>query len=569
MITYERSCSIVQQPTNLGEPVAQDWSHVLERRHPYKYQERPTYWYSPISNIVILPDGTKRSVPTGTKLIPLLDQIASYTTKKYSKQVATLYIVAGKTRKPRPLQQEWFDIPCANGLEALQWKRTLYFWGSLQAKYERDGFTVHIYGTGNYFGDERDLEAMYEAFNALEPKLERKFNAEGYKLLGDTPAQTGKELLLISLPESKPDKKIQYPHLIGKPAEIVYHNLRYQGRVETLPQKREKLENGVYIPDARFMYASCLSHPPVGPVYHDKQNEFLGVRTKAGKWYPACPGFYNVTVQVPDNWHHIGLIKSGKSKSPVDDRGYYPNDPGVVFTNWVTAAEVTLLLNNDWPFHINERIIWPETEKTTDPLAVWLRQLRNFRAEIEQKLKEHGDNCHCPHCKVLKLHKDMIRDIVIKSTGSFHQYMTYEKRFTPRIPGEKLHLPVTPHEIIRSNAKGIEWVEAIPLSEYRRKWMHPEWSATAWGRARTRVTAFALRQPYEDVVAILTDCIVCASKPDWLESEDTGDPGCFREKGYIEGPLYWPKDMNDVNALIAKHKPTIGNDDLDEQEMED
>src|SRR5712692_7939119 len=37
-------CTIVQEPT-LGEPVEQDYEHVLEWRHPYKYTRPPTYRY--------------------------------------------------------------------------------------------------------------------------------------------------------------------------------------------------------------------------------------------------------------------------------------------------------------------------------------------------------------------------------------------------------------------------------------------------------------------------------------------------------------------------------------------
>jgi len=531
-----QQCNIVPQSEYLDEPVAQDHKHVLKYRRPFEYQkDLPTYWYNPANGQVIGPDGTKATIPSSTSLTALLEKIEESVTRKYDKKSASLYIVAGKNTKDRK-NREWFNV-------YREWKQEMLLWRKLQARYTHNGFTVHLYGTCNFFGNGTDLDLMYEARNTLEAKLQRKFNVEGYKLLADTPAQSGRELLLISLPE-----KMQYPHLIGKPAEIVYHNLRYQGRVETFSQKRDVLEDGVYVLDARWMYASCLSHLPVGNCYHDKVNEFLATRTQAGKLYPI-PGFYNVTVQVPENWHHIGIIKSGKSKSPIDDKGYYPNEPGQVFTNWVTAAEVVLLLDNPlgipWQVQINERLVWPDTNKTTDPLATWIRYLRELRAKIEEKLKSNPDD------KILALHKDMIRDIVIAATGSFHQYMTYENGFTPR---SELPLNFTPYKF-HMTLKGMEWVKAIPLSEYRQKWNHFEWSATAWGRARARVTTFALMLPYEDVINIRTDCVLCASKPEWLESKDTGEPGCFRQKGEkLPGPWPWPKNINEVEAYMATSK---------------
>src|SRR6266700_4290728 len=137
MITYEKPCSIVQQLDNLGEPVAQDTDHILKRKHPFEYQKgRPTYWYSPINKMMILPDGTKGTVPTNTpSLTHLLDYIAKRTIKEHQKQVANLYLVAGKVNKTRP-RREWFDVIHANGLdEKLQWKQARRpFWKRLQYK---------------------------------------------------------------------------------------------------------------------------------------------------------------------------------------------------------------------------------------------------------------------------------------------------------------------------------------------------------------------------------------------------------------------------------------------------
>src|SRR5713101_899683 len=247
MITYENACSITPQPDSLGEPIAQDEAHVLERRHPYKYQDRTTYWCSingsftlpdsTKSGMVILPDGSKRVIPTNTPLTLLLDQIAKYTTKKHGKQVATLYLVAGRAMKNRP-RREWFNVIHVNGIEMPQWTQTRFFWNKLQAEYERDGFKVYLYGTGNYFGEESDLDVMYEAWSRLEEKLQQAFHIEGYPALRSTPALTGKELLIVSLPKER-----QYTRLPDDVLELITHNFG-QARIETFTPKKEVLEDG-------------------------------------------------------------------------------------------------------------------------------------------------------------------------------------------------------------------------------------------------------------------------------------------------------------------------------------
>lgn len=542
--------SIVQKPETLDAPVSQDYNHVLERRHKHRYADRPTFWYSPFTGQVTRPDETKVNIPANTPLTTLLEKIEQYTLRKYGekKRVASLYLVAGRDSKNRP-NWNWFDVYRG-------WTRKRLFKSSLLAEYNHSGFKVLLYGTGNYFGEETNIDAMHEALNTLEQKLEQVFNADGYKLLGDTPAQTGRELLLVSLPKEK-----RYPRLPDDILETIIHNFG-QGRIETFSPKQEILENGVYTIDGRWMYASCLSHLPVGPCYHDKQNEFLGVYTKEGKLAPKCPGFYNVTVRVPENWYHIGLIKAPQRKIRTDKSGYYPNTPGETFTNWTTANELALALDNGWHIHINERIVWPYEE--TDLLAMWRRKLVDFRAEIEQELDKH-------YSLVGALHKDAIRSIVLHTIGSFHKVYTFEDHVTP---GEELPLPpnVKPYGTPIRILKGLSWREAIPLSSFRQPFIHPEWSATVWGRARAKLAEFSLRLPYEDIVSLMTDCVWCASLPEWVAQEDTEKPGCFRQKGdKVPGPWNWPKKHADMVAFAIKHNREtfelkLRDDDLDELE---
>ncbi len=549
-------CSIAEKPENLGGPVEMDYEHALERR-PRREYHNTIYLYNPVTGQVIGPTGKSITLPLNTSLTDFLEKIESKVTgeSKGRKHAVTLYLVASRfihNRIRDGLREEWFDVYRG-------WtKKKPLLWDKLYAEYEHNGFTVHLHGTGSFF-EETDLDAIYEALNALEKKLEKKFNAVGCRLLGGTPAQTGRESLIISLPEGK-----KYPRLPQDLLEMINHNFG-QARIETFYPKRETLEN-VWVLDARFMYASCASNLPVGPCYHDYKNEFLGFRKKNGKLSrDAFPGFYNVTVQVPENWNHIGLIKSGKSKT-IEESGYYPAIPGEVFTNWTTSSELALALDNGWHVQINERYVWPETNKTTDPLATWKRNLIEMRAEIDQELMEHPS-------KVLELQRDALRSILLHTIGSFHRFATIETRFTPR---DELPLLKNPHRGIakwkrKNGVLGLEWPEAIPFSsKERQSFIRPEWSAIVWGRARASLNEFTLRLKYESVISLRTDSVWYSdTPPEWIEKEDTKRPGCFRVK---EGPedidlRYWP-DGSELRAYIVNHHLSRGDYNALEKETE-
>ena len=534
-----------------------DEKHLLTRRHAWSYQDRPAFWYDYVHGQVIMPDGKRGQVPTSTDLPVLLTKIMAYTLHDYEgkKRAVTLFLCAGRAINHRP-DREWFT-------PAREWSRERFFWNRLQAEYERNGFRVYLYGTGDFWGEEKDLDVIYAAWNALEKRLARAFRINGYTLRW-TPASTGRDLLEVSLP-----KEQRYPRLPDNLLELITHNFG-QARIETLPPVpgRETLDEGVYVLDARWMYASCISHLPVGPCYHDQANEFLGVRTKAGKLVPAVPGFYRVTVQVPEGWQHIGLLKAEKARTLTDDSASYPNEPGQVFTNWTTAAELALALDNRWKAEIHERLVWPETDKVTDPLATWRKQLVTLREQIEQE----GDT---ERGQVGALLKDAIRTIVLHTLGSFNQYQTFidhETLRSERKPGEPL-LPVIPYKIYKQTADKIIWKEAVPLPEGRQRFIHPEWSATLWGRARAKLAQFALRLPYEDIVSLRTDSVWCASFPAWIVQEDDGKPGRFRVKEFIPGPWSWPKDGAAMRRYVVAHNLRKGDstdleaDELDELEV--
>jgi hypothetical protein len=482
---------------------------ALERRHPYRYANRPILWRS----------------YKDSNISTLLNEAAS------RGEQSTIFLASGRDAENRPIW-DWYK-------DCRLWTLDKLFKKVAQAEYHLSGSKVTVYSTGNFFGEELDIHAVQNAWNDLEQQLEHKFHAEGYKLLGNTPAQTGRELISISLPYNK-----SYPRLDNELIDLITHNFG-QGRVELFPPNHRIL-NEVYILDGKWMYASCLSHLPTGPVQHDTIGEFLGVVRKDGKLAPLCPGFYRVTVRVPDSWHHIGLLKAPGGEV-VDDTGHYPNTPGITFTNWTTADELALAIDNRWHITIHERIVWPYPD--TDPLATWRKNLVDLRSEVDNPLLQAA-----------------IRSIVLHTIGSFHRTSTYEERSALRSEMSPDQIP-RGSQILVSHPREYRWIEKVPLaSADRQKFVHPEWSATVWGRARRRLAEFALRLPYEDIICMMTDCVWSAGMPEWVITNDNVKPGVFRLKDHISDPWEWPTDSASMRAAaISRNRNNREKFDEEEQ----
>jgi hypothetical protein len=534
--TRGKQRKIVEEPEHEqpSEPAVK-----LTRRHPRKYADRPIFWYNPFTGSVILPDGKHNGLPPNTPLTSVLNMVEGYSRRKKS---AILFLTSGQLKENRP-GDEWFDV--SDG-----WERIKFFKGTLYAEYTKMRFEVKLYGSGGYFGENMDIDAIREAWLQLDGRLSKSFNAEGYKLLGSTPAQSGRELLLVSLPKGQ-----SYQVLPDELLDLIIHNFG-QARIETFPPNKNIIPDGVHVLDGTWMYAGCISHLPVGPVHQDNVDEFIGVTRKDGTLAPKCPGLYNITVTVPDDWNHIGLIKAYETDG--DGNAIYPNTPGTTFTNWTTADELAVAVGNGWEVHINERIYWPDTDNITDPLAHLRHKLVGLREEVANELNQG-------YSIVLDLQKSAIRAILLHLIGSFYRTGTIERHFTPY---EELPLEVEPYGDVESTATGIYWHEWVPFtSTVRQSMVHPEWSVTAWGRAKARIARLALRLPYEDIVSIRTDSIWSASRPDWLDSEYTGKPGSFKEKERIEGPFTWPIDGTAMRKFVVNHHIQQRNSEDLQQEL--
>ncbi len=499
---------------------------ILQREKKYTSDERPTFWYDPVAHTIIFPDGNVQRIGA-MPLTSILGGIEKNMQRiDESKKSVNLFLRAGNLLKNKPTRQ-YFDV-------GDNWTRDAYeYVDTLFAKYYRAGFRVYLYGTGKYFGEEKDIVAIRKAWYTMQSQLDDTFHYPNFKLY-TTPAGTGRNLLRVSLPEN-----VQYERLSDEALRVIYEKCCYQSRIEHFTPKVAILENGVYIIDGSWFYASCLNNLPTGKCEHDTVNELAAFPNGY-----RCPGFYYCTATVPDNWRHIGLLKEWRDTYGKDEDSRYPNEPGETFTSWTTADELVLAISHGWHITIHERYYFPH--KQTNPLYNWIRKIVELRkAASTGKAKN-------------PLLKSAYRNIVLHTIGSFKQ--TYTR---------KNHTDITDEEFDELEKAGrIIWVdppkklgftscvEEIDLPRDRQKFVHPEWAAYIWGMVRAKLAEFALQLPYEDIVYLSTDSVWCASKPEWIQvKSEWNKPGEFvvKDDKLAGKPWEWPADSGMMRKYVIKY----------------
>jgi hypothetical protein len=385
---------------------------------------------------------------------------------------------------------------------------------------------------------------LREARSTLESLIEETFGdvCNNGRVKGDfqfhlhyTPSSTGRELLAGSLPYGQ-----EYPVLSEDVTSWIVEHIG-QSRIETFAPAIPVVESGPYVLDARWMYAACVSDLPLGNPLHDTENKRLLKVSSAGHVYPAVPGFYRVEVKVPDTWHHIGLVKDTLLSEEIG-HSVYPSDPGTLFEACVTADELAMLTEQGWKYRILERLLFPDTDKYKQPFERWNERLILMREQAE-------------HSQYASLLKNAIRAIHLHTIGSLWRGYDYIYHETPF---DALPLPdsvvIAPYSDFEDYEREVYcWDERVPLSPKRRIFYHPEWPGVTWGKARRKLTEFALKLPYESIVYLNTDGVWTTEYPAWVESLDTGKPGSFRLKDHIPGPWPWPDGSQTMRASVLDY----------------
>lgn len=394
-------------------------------------------------------------------------------------------------------------------------------------RYKRDGRTVEMLRAATWLGPTRGDTArpdeVREAMERCGEAIRRQF--PGSVMLA-TPATTGRELLVRSLPEGA-----VWP-VLPPELQTLVRSTATQGRIE--PLLAPGRHGGLYAYDGRLMYAALTRRLPGGRWRHGSgplpggrcQPKGCGsCRHHGGTSGEACPyraGRYRVTFRVPPGWAHVGILPA---LGP--DGWSWPSEPGTVHEGWVDGAELHLAHEHGWSVAVHEWIVWDGYDET-GPLDSWTRLL------VTAHDKLHGND----------LAAAAVRAIILHGIGAFHGRGHLVSHHTAWVDAHEV--PATA-VAIRPEDDGLSWHEDRGTA-----WpelAHPEWSSAVWARCRARMTREALKLPREQVAAIDTDCLHLTAPATF---QDNGKPGAFRLKRRMPLPIeYAGGGINEVRALYT------------------
>jgi hypothetical protein len=363
----------------------------------------------------------------------------------------------------------------------------------------------------------------------------------------DTSARTGLDLWRASIGMHSVNgerRSLAYPVLPGDVRTLI-RATEGQGRFELLPPPAGtggKASALAYL-DMRLAYAAPALHDlGCGPVTHDHGGGYEG-------FHPArC----RITYHVPDGWAHLGLFMTKDASG----NWIFPRSPGEMHEAWADAAELRIALGpfpsscpdcarcyrvNDgaccpqhgWPFTIHERLLFTPGHK---PLRTWA-----------QKLIAARDTCESEPARAA------IRNILLHAIGAFHGSRRSVTRYgSPQCAPDNVPLRAI---LTASGDEVYTWDDpgvAPKFPDYDR----PEWSSQVWAKTRARLLLHrdfdtkhyvgALALPFDRIVAPRLDALITTANPEW---RDSGRPGAFRVKGFVSGPLPWPREESDLAIL--------------------
>lgn len=386
---------------------------------------------------------------------------------------------------------------------------------------------VTVMRAASWWGEsDADAETCAAAWAGLERALDAipAFAGSG---IADTPATTGRALWLRTIPAGR-----NYPVLSDEVRELIAETSG-QGRIELRPAAVPQADSFTYL-DGRFMYAALTWGMPVGEPrrWTGAEVDALSARdfTKAirgrGRW--------RITCTVPDGWAHVGMFMV---PDPGERKWHYPNRPGQTFTTWADGSEVWAAMERGWDQHlvIHEGMTWDEGK----PLDAWHDAL----VAVWESANANGS-------PAAKLAARAVRAILLFTVGAFAA-RSHPVTRTTTDPGQ-----VPAGAEVRRVGDDLVWTETAKPSPWTLQTAHPEWSATVWARARTRLLTGrgvgqervgALHLPAESIVAFATDALyVAGGSPGW---SDDGKPGRFRVKGIRPGAFDWPETAADLYRL--------------------
>lgn len=306
--------------------------------------------------------------------------------------------------------------------------------------------------------------------------------------------------------------------------------------------------------DGRFMFAAHCAELSLGTLTMMTATQTTDMISQ-NPW----EGFHaEVTVTVPQNWTHLGLLGTKHT----DGQGWhYPRRPGATFTTWATSRELILATKYGWDIQPHRGIHFGRKGRWLD---TWVKTLTEARAAADTALPAHLDDTPV----VIAAVKNALRAIVLGTIGAFHRR------------GRTATLVCSPNEAPSPDnfasaaevmADGRIRVQIKQQSINTGPSYQPAVTAQIWGRARAAVlesrysgsAAGALHMDPATILGINGDAIHATAVPTWALATtngglDDGKPGRLRRKGAIlTGPLPTPRNHTARYKLV--HEAETGN----------
>lgn len=504
----------------------------VTRRRRRPWSARSTVYVTWSSGRGVTDDGTAVQVPAKARVGAFLAGLPD--------DAQRVILVGAMPGKTGPGLQQWATDELDDG-----WSAGAHYLDpdSLAARYVRpDGGRVEIHRLSSWAREDASSvrpEQAAAAFALFRDGLRAIFGRRrvkpGEKPRDDedlapavlaSPASTGRELLMRSLPSGHSFPVLEPDHL------ALIHATTRQGRNQFLIPEHGGPDElpGLYGYDMRWAYAGfCRSVVGSGPAQLHEGAEFLDY----------TPARYEVEFRVPNGWNHLGLLQD-------EDRSW-PNKPGSRGRSWADRRELQLAHAHGWKLGEDVRILRRLTfnpgpgRSEVRPLRTWAEKLVELR-ETWLPAQEAPE-------AVVQLARDFTRTVLLAGIGAL---FGRRQRVTHALPRERAaevpdgaEAALAGNMLVWTTEQAAEWSEMV----------HPEWTAQVWAEQRCRLldsgqkaaqpNVGALHVSYEQLVALRTDAVYTTGDPGWT---DPGGVGQFRRQMAVAGPIETPRS---VEALLA------------------
>lgn len=240
---------------------------------------------------------------------------------------------------------------------------------------------------------------------------------------------------------------------------------------------------------------------------------------------------YEVEVEVPSGWAHVGLVGRRESSG-----WSYPRRPGEAWSTWVDGLELQLLQARGWRVEVRRRVVFERGR----PLDRWAARMLGMIGSAPTYRR------YSPRAR--EMAAGAVRLMAISALGGFQGRPFLVDRSRPLWEGP----PPAGARNVRTVEGRYYWQEPTPVRE---AWaVQPHWPATVWARSRVRLLTHresvgALHVPLETVVAMRTDALYLTVDPSRAWAYDDGRPGVLRRKWFRSGPMPAPRTVPELMAL--------------------